>query len=479
MAVLSILLAVSGAFSVTAWRRHHPPGADATVRKFSLTPPVALAALYGDLGSYAFPGTSTAISPNGKHIAFTDSDARLWIQDLDRNEPRAIEGADGAALPFWSPDSQFIGFFVGRELKKVSVHGGPATTLCELPGPIFRGGTWSPDGSSIVFSSGQATPRLYEVLARGGSPELFIEPAESEQDANFHWPHFLPLVSDEAVLMFAQGSGRQHEIVIQELRTGLRQVLGPGTSPVYSPTGHIVFLTSPSIADTWALPFSLETLKATGEAFPVDQASYWPSVSGDGTLVYLDTSTSGQMQLVWRDRRGGKIGEIGQPQPTISEPALSPDGRFVAVSASEGSLPDMWIQDISRAVKSRLSFSPEDESRPVWSPDGKHVAYSHRHSGQSDILVKPADGSGEAQALVATEARFEMRISWTGHWGGNSFCMRSTIRKPGATSGISSASRMEAVTNHIRFCKRLSPRAAQDFHPMGVSSPIVPTSRAG
>ena len=127
-------------------RRHHPPAADATVRKFSLTPPVALAA--------APFGTSIVVSPNGKHIAFTDSEARLWIQDLDRNEPRAIEGAGGAALPFWSPDSQFIGFRVGPELKRVSVHGGPATSLCELPGPNFFGGTWSPDGSSIVFSSG-------------------------------------------------------------------------------------------------------------------------------------------------------------------------------------------------------------------------------------------------------------------------------------------------------------------------------------
>ena len=148
--MLSILLAVSGAFSVTAWRRQYPPAADATVRKFSLTPPVALAAPPGGPS-----GTSVvAISPNGKHIAFTDSEARLWIQDLDRNEPRAIEGAGGAALPFWSPDSQFIGFRVGPELKRVSVHGGPATTLCELPGPNFFGGTWSPDGSSIVFSSG-------------------------------------------------------------------------------------------------------------------------------------------------------------------------------------------------------------------------------------------------------------------------------------------------------------------------------------
>ena len=76
------------------------------------------------------------------------------------------------------------------------------------------------------------------------------------------------------------------------------------------------------------------------------------------------------------------------------------------VSASESSSPGGHLDPRYLPVaENALSFTPEDESLPVWSPDGKQIAYSHRHSGQSDIVVKPADGSGEAQPLVSTEAR--------------------------------------------------------------------------
>ena len=394
------------------WLRGPAPAEPAPLRRFAFTPPEAVGT--------TFNRTNVAISPNGKHIAFVAGaeQRKLWVQDLDQQQPRAIDGTEGADDPFWSPDSNFIGFAAAGELKKVSVQGGLAIRVCELPGAGFGGGTWSPDGEVIVFSSGP--PRvLYEVPGRGGTPNLLISPEESEGSPGgptgaIVWPHFLPSEAGARVLVFAFGTPTEQTMhMVQNLDTGQKELLGPGAFPFYSPSGHLVYQSDRLTHDLWALPFSLDTLKAAGEAFPISENSRGPTVAADGTLVYLDSYDSGQMQLVWRGRRGERIGEIGQPQPTISEPALSPDGRFVAVSASEGSLPaDIWIQDISRSVKSRLSFAPEDESRPVWSPDGKEVAYSHRHSGQSDILVKPADGSGEAQPLVSTEA-FEDLCDWS------------------------------------------------------------------
>ena len=55
------------------------------------------------------------------------------------------------------------------------------------------------------------------------------------------------------------------------------------------------------------------------------------SVAEDGTLVYVDLSGGGREQLVWRDREGKKLEVIGRPQDRIVFPALSPDGRHVAV----------------------------------------------------------------------------------------------------------------------------------------------------
>ncbi len=108
--------------------RQTPP--EAPLRRFAFTPPEAVAA------APSFVQALVAISPNGKHIAFIAGaeERKLWVQDLDQQQPRAIDGTEGARKPFWSPGSDFIGFAAGGELKKVSVQGGLAIRVCELPG---------------------------------------------------------------------------------------------------------------------------------------------------------------------------------------------------------------------------------------------------------------------------------------------------------------------------------------------------------
>ncbi len=85
---------------------------------------------------------SSAISPNGKHVALSARGRTgLWIQDLDQNRPRQLTTVGGGA--FWSPSSDFIGFAAGGELKKISVHGGSAIPICDLPDSFYGGGVES------------------------------------------------------------------------------------------------------------------------------------------------------------------------------------------------------------------------------------------------------------------------------------------------------------------------------------------------
>ena len=253
----------------------------------------------------------------------------------------------------------------------------------------------------IVFSSGR---QLYEVSGRGGTPNLLISPEESEESpggptGNIIWPHFLPSEAGARVLVFAFGSATGQTMMVQNVETGQRELLGPGAIPVYSPSGHLVYQSGPQTHDLWALPFSLDTLRATGEAFPISQNSRGPTVAADQTLVYLDGSGSRQRQLVWLDRRGEKTGEIGEAQEGIGDPALSPDGRLVAVTATEGSNHDVWVYDIARGVRTRVSSAPERYFQPVWSPAGDEVAFTSERAGNADIFLRQADGSGEEQVL--------------------------------------------------------------------------------
>ncbi len=116
---------------------------------------------------------TAVICPNARYLAYVtegSSGPGLWIHDFRSDKPREIEGTAGAASPFWSPDSEFIGFAGGGGLKKVDAETGAIQSLYEFSGMgFFVGGTWSPDGSTIVFSRG-APPRLYEVSSRGGEP---------------------------------------------------------------------------------------------------------------------------------------------------------------------------------------------------------------------------------------------------------------------------------------------------------------------
>ena len=357
--------------------------------------------------------TGGQISPDGKYILYraqTDDERALWLRPLDSESARKLEGNEGASmLGGWSPDSRSIVFGTERELKRISLDGGDLIPLCELPGAggmgAFLGASWSPDGNRLVFSSGY---RLYEIASRGGEPKLLFEADESESARFFFAPHFLPSSGvSEGLVYTAATSPRDRRVALLDLRTGERRELAPGAAPVYSRSGHLIY--GPSDVNDpglWALPFSLDNLAVTGEAFPIEETGRWPSAALDGTLVYTESSPTAGRQLVWRNRQGEKIGEIGSPLDLIYYPSLSPDEGTVAVSGVQNGNMSIWKYDIKRSVSTRLTIHEANDTRPVWSRDGKRITFARRvvQPGPQSIFDKAADGTGEAEPLLVTEA---------------------------------------------------------------------------
>ncbi len=135
-----------------------------------------------------------------------------------------------------------------------------------------------------------------------------------------------------------------------------------------------------------------------GEPFLVASDATRPSLAADGTLAYVRGSGSLAQELAWVDRAGEVVTSPGQTQAGLSFPALSPDGHYVAVAAlSVGEGWDIWIHDLDRGTKTRLTFEATWQRSPSWSPDGDQIAFSNRIN--ETIIVKPADGSGEARVL--------------------------------------------------------------------------------
>ena len=128
-----------------------------------------------DLGAdAAFPtfnnGTSVAISPDGMRLVFVSGNPpRLFTRRLDQPTATELSGTQGAALPFFSPDGQWVGFAVRNKVSKISVDGGPVVPVGAVDG-VFGGASWAEDGS--IFVGDAAGKGLLQLPDAGGAARI-------------------------------------------------------------------------------------------------------------------------------------------------------------------------------------------------------------------------------------------------------------------------------------------------------------------
>src|SRR5207237_4483088 len=114
--------------------------------------------------------------------------SQLWVRELASTEARRLAGTTQGILPFWSPDSRFIGFFADGKLKKVDAAGKNVEILCD--GPDGRGGAWSKRGV-IVFAPA-SEGGLSRVSESGGRVMRAVTPDSSRRERTLRFPDFLP-----------------------------------------------------------------------------------------------------------------------------------------------------------------------------------------------------------------------------------------------------------------------------------------------
>jgi dipeptidyl aminopeptidase/acylaminoacyl peptidase len=164
----------------------------------------------------------------------------------------------------------------------------------------------------------------------------------------------------------------------------------------------------------WAVPFSSATGESTGAPFIVTAAGSSASASRDGTLIYRPVGGASDYELARVGRDGAVMATLGQPQTDLWHPQLSPDASRVLVSAEENEEWDLWIHDVIRGTKTRLTRSDGREGLARWSPDGTEV-YFHAPQGNSlsRIYSVAADGSGEPRDLTGGHS---VSLSADGRW---------------------------------------------------------------
>jgi len=327
-----------------------------------------------------------------------------------------LAGTDGGIHPFWSPDSRSIGFFADGKLKRIDIDGG---TVHRLASAINgRSGAWNRDGTILFAPSGVSS--LFSISASGGEPAA-VTRLEPPQQGSHGFPQFLP--DGGHFLYSVQGNSDIRGVYIGQLGgSEARHLLDADTSAVYVSSGQLLFVRQGTL---FAQNFDPVQMELSGNPSPVAERvavdrSYAAAVSASagGTIVYRTGSSAGQRQSIWFDRYGKETGRVGDPDSAgPMNPAMSPDGRHVALFRNVNGNADIWLLETGRGVLNRFTSNSSVEQAPIWSPDGNRIVFSSSPNGIGDLYVKLATGAGNEEQLLVT-SQSKMAVDWSsdGHF---------------------------------------------------------------
>ena len=314
----------------------------AQVRRFALDLPWQDMTNWGDF--------HVRISRQGTHLAYPGSDDnRTTINLRPLNSLDAVTLVSSRADPWelgFSPDGEQLAYFRNdRHLQVVSIRGGAPKSVYVLPeGEDTRGLSWLGDSSIIIGGLGG----LRKVSIDGESNDFI---ASDHKEDSHRSPHALPNGTHAFVTLVSPGEASR--LVVMDLRS--LEIIGQ--------------------------PQKIAGNVAAG-----------PSVSDEGTLVYVAERVDGTAGLVWVDRNGVAI-PLSAERRDYTHIDLSPDGRQALLDTGD----DIFLYEIGRGTFSSItSDRPERSLFPSWHPNGEQATFMQGPK----VYEKIIEGSPRREALI-------------------------------------------------------------------------------
>ncbi|HEX6316385.1 MAG TPA: protein kinase [Gemmatimonadaceae bacterium] len=366
-------------------------------------------------------GRTFAISPDGHEVVYPTTGKAglgsvtvLMRKRLNQLDPIELAGTSDARWPEYSPDGSQLAFvrtvFAQGALQAVSLTGGQPRTL--VADSVFIGISWGTDGY-IYFSRLGAILRIPAV---GGRVDT-LTAHQAGSAAQDRWPVAVP--DGRGVLFTRQhGTGAQELLALGPGSREPRQVM-EGIPVAILPSGVLIFTTDGRQVS--AVAFDLDRLEARGN--PVLLAS---DLRNNGlTIADAAFSASGSM-LYWSDRgafrraywvdREGVARQIDPSwrTPVAESPAISPDGRRLAISS--GNALEVKQLDEGPATQVVRPIGGRNHLRPAWHPDGNSLLF-YRSGAKDSVMRVRDDGVGELSPTV-DEPRGVADAIWSpdGRW---------------------------------------------------------------
>ena len=394
------IAAAAVAVGVIGWMRPRP--SSSPVARFEIHPPEL------SRTRAASEEGGSAISPDGSMIAFaalsSGDVSMLYIRPMDSLTARQIPGTEGAARPFWSPDSKALAFVAGGKLKRLEVSGIGSQTIAEVS--RARGGDWRADGE-ILFSD--QTSDIRRISAFGGIAAS-VTHIDKTTELSHYYPQFLPDGKSFLYLMRTLASMSATPEALQNAGIYVGSLDGKppvllvrsAFKAVYDPATQMLLYTrdGPTLL---AQRMELSPPRLTGEPVVIAEKvsrsrnnGYLDfSISTSGTLLYSMQRATSRGRFAWRDRSGKVVETAGNEIIQIGNFALSPDGTRVAysTSATPEASAGTWVTDLSGGTITRIV--PQNSFVLRWSPDGKFLYWP----GTERIMRKRVDGSGTEEIV--------------------------------------------------------------------------------
>src|SRR5216684_1687236 len=361
-------------------------------------------------------GGPVVVSPDGRRLAFAALDAsgkqQLWVRPLDALKGEPLAGTEGASYPFWSPDSQSLGFFSNGQLKRVSAEGGSVVPLCNVVNG--RGGSWNQQG--VILFAPDIMGGLYRVPATGGTPTPVTQVDIPQHDSH-RWPYFLP-DGDHFLYLAIVHYTLSHDgegIYVGALEGKESKFVVRTHAHAAYVDGHLLYLSESTLM---AQPFDLRRLALVGEAVATEEGvegdpGWWSGVfstSQNGVLAFAPANPNSGNQLLWLSSAGKQLGLAGDQGRYLSL-RLSPDAKQLVVEHLQPSH-NLWIYDLKRDSRSQFTFGPKASGVPVWSPDGREIVYASDRIGHADLYRKPVSGP-EGEQLLLESAHNKFPQDWS------------------------------------------------------------------
>ncbi len=352
--------------------------------------------------------TDINISRDGRFIVqgVTDStgNRRVVLRDLASATLRPIAGTEGGYDPVVSPDGRWLLFAIDATTRKLPIDGGPSTLVADST----DGSPWWGESGTLLVSRLRRGLWRYPV---DGSPPQVLTTLDTARNEFAHWrPQELP-GGKAAVFNSYSIPLSESWIEAVDYETGTRTVLVKGAvHPRYVSTGHLLYVREGTV---FAVPFDPKALKVLGAERPVLEDVAWQftngvggyDVSQNGTLVYLKASEFFvPRRVAWVDRPGNET-PIFDERAGWSEPRLSPDQRWLALSKEAGQ--QVWLYDFSRRVLTQFSRSKALTFDAAWMPDSRELIVTSE-TPVYDLFRAGIDGSAWRPFQVS---RFDKMVS--------------------------------------------------------------------